>query len=145
MRPDSLRVQFRVRVAALYSVVCVALVAIGLARHGVERALYPGLAIVCATTLIAEHWKERALVRDHKSALAVVTEYAIRLRGTPHLWQGVPRIKYYFVANDHNVYTGEAGWNVRGLFHGAQLPVLYRSSNPGSNLPLQSFMFYSFQ
>ena len=33
------------------------------------------------------------LVRDGKSVVAPVSEYAIRLRGMPHLWQGVARSK----------------------------------------------------
>ncbi len=61
------------------------------------------------------------------------------------MWEGVPRIKYSFVAFDGKSYKGETGWNTYRLRAGTRVPVLYRTGNPSTNLPFPSFIFYSFR
>ena len=71
-----------------------ALAYVTLAESGVRRVYYAGLGVLLVGFMIAHYRTERALVQDHQTAIAVVTEYRVRWKRTPHIWGGVPRIKY---------------------------------------------------
>lgn len=106
-------------------------------KQGIDRFFYCGLCVLAAGFLLFHYRKEHALVQDHQSAIATVTEYKKQKRGAA-------RIKYSFVAFNGQSYTGETGWNTQRLSKGMQVPVLYRAGNPAINLPFSSFIFYSF-
>ena len=82
--------------------------------------------------------KESALARDHLVVRGTVTELTKGRRGG----RG---IKYQFVAFDGKQYRGECGWGAKRTEVGSELLLLYKALDPAVNVPLEGFLFYSFQ
>lgn len=152
-RLQTLRPKFHLRVAGLF-ILCIAFLVIrsSYTKDVVYRAFYGGLAALAAVSLIVQHRRESRIVHNRLSAVGVVTEYRIPLRGKSRFLnfivsrfsREVPLIKYSFVAFDQKTYQGETGWGAAGLYKGAQVTILYKPENPAMNHPLTSFIFYSF-
>ena len=143
-RLQTLQPNFRVSVAIGFALVCVTLVAMGYIRGGVPGAALAGLGLLAAIFLAIHYRKERILANSHQTATGVVKEYTMRGKYNPHLWGGMPHIKYSFVAFDQKLYEGQAGWNVQDLREGTRIAVFYDPTNPRLNLPVVGFIFYSF-
>jgi len=109
------------------------------------RAAYGSLAALAAMALIVQYRRESVLVRNRLSAVGVVTEYRIRGRSVPHFGNGVPVIKYEFVAFDQKTYYGQTGWGTSGLKKGSRITIIYNPENPARSHPLSGFVFYSFR
>ena len=109
------------------------------------RAFYSGLAGLLTFALFCQYRKEARLVRNHLSAVAVVTDYRVRGKHAPYFGGGVPIIKYEFVAFDQKTYKGETGWGAAGLHKGSHIPILYNAENPARSHPLGGFVFHSFR
>jgi hypothetical protein len=109
------------------------------------RAFYGGLAGLLIFALVYQFRKETSLVRNHLSAVAVVTDHRVRGKYAPYFRGGVPIIKYEFVGFDHKTYQGETGHGARSLQKGSQITILYNPENPTRSHPLGGFVFYSFR
>ena len=107
------------------------------------RAFYGSLAGLLIFAMVYQYRKETSLVRNHLSAVAVVTDYRLRGKRAPYFGGGVPIIKYEFVAFDQKTYQGETGWGAKNLQKGSQITILYNPENPARSHPLGGFIFYS--
>jgi hypothetical protein len=110
-----------------------------------HREFYGALAALLVFAMMYQYRKETSLVRNHLSAIAVVTDYLVRGKHAPYFGGGVPIIKYEFVAFDQKTYAGETGWSTTGLQKGSQITILYNPENPARSHPLGGFVFYSFR
>jgi hypothetical protein len=152
MRLQTLQPRFHLRIAAIFILAIVFLGFLSFTKHGGFRAYYGGLACLAAAALIVQGCRERSSVHNRLSAVGVVTEYRILLRGRSRVLNfivlrfspEVPLIKYSFVAFDQKTYEGETGWGATNLHEGSRVTVLYDPGNPAVNHPLTSFIFYSF-
>ncbi|MGH9515815.1 MAG: DUF3592 domain-containing protein [Terriglobales bacterium] len=145
--PQPLTAKPRIRLRPVLFLLACGLV-LGLAsyfRPEPYRALYGSLAGLLIFALVYQYRKETSLVRNHLSAVAVVTDYVVRGKHAPYFGGGVPIIKYEFVAFNQKTYQGETGHGARSLQKGSQITILYNPENPTVSHPLGGFVFYSFR
>ena len=152
-RLQTMQPKFHLRIAWIFIAAVAILVFLAYARPGFYRFEYAGVAALTAGALLFHYRKERRIVQDRLSAVGIVTDYSIPLRGKSRFLNfilskfspEVPRIKYSFVAFDQKTYTGQTGWGGARFRQGSPITILYRPGNPAVNHPLTSFIFYSFR
>ena len=85
-------------------------------------------------------YRERRIVRDGRTALAIVTEY----RKEPSSDGSSDRkCKYRFTAFDGFEYVGDCESTIRDFpEEGCQMAIVYNQQDPSDNFPREMFWFY---
>jgi hypothetical protein len=120
--------------------VCALFVWLVFSQEGDFRLMFAlgfALALVYGTY---RFYRERRIVREGRTALAIVTEY----REVPSSDGGSDReCKYRFTAADGFEYVGDCESTIRDFpEEGCHIPIVYNQQNPSDNFPREMFWFY---
>lgn len=119
------------------ALICVMLVFVAVTEHGPKAIFFYLFSSTIAAVLVSVFRREAALLQNYVSAVGTLTAYKKRRRGRD--------IKYRFRAIEGKSYEGESSlWSLRDMREGGSVVVFYKPLDPTLNLPLPSFMFYSF-
>jgi len=121
--------------------ISISTIAGGYYTPSIGHVLLPLLGIGLLAVVLANHEKERSLIKARNVAIATVTSWKESGDDSGNKCE----VKYEFLAADGKVYPGTGGSTRNLPKEGGCIPVFYRSENPNENAALACLYFYKFE